>query len=534
MWPFRSNTSSPAAHRVLLACLAIVLAAKAWFILATPLRALVMSPWLLDDSFITMQVAKNVAHLAKFSFDGASLTTGVAPLWTYIIAIPQFADSKEVAVKATLLLSTAFGAACSYVVYRIGAALTDDRWIAAMAALLTALMPVQFFNAMNGMETSFFSLMILLALGGASGALRFARSAWARGAWTGLFLGIAILTRADSVFAIAAIGAWKLWTWYAEPKKRRDTTREAIAIGVMVVAALTIFLAWQWAQTGSAFPDNQVGRRAIALEDHGFDFARFALVPYLKISFWNVFQLESLWTLATGSTLLSLLALAWACAKERTSAVARATVLYVALFAGALCFYQWYFPDFHGWRYINAGSHLALLFAVLFIAQVFTGKFRHATLAAGCVVLLALSWYRYADTISHYPAFKEMGISGQSDVAVQDTFWAAIDWVKTNVPEDATIALRDHGRMAFFTDRKIQDLAGILDADVLTARAEHRAGEYVAATGNATYAFLPDPSPGTDSIFQQMHDQLRLQRLVGAPNQEITGYKPYKVLGAKR
>ena len=534
MWPFRSNTPSPVAHRVLLTCLAIVLAAKAWFILATPLRALVLSPWLLDDSFITMQVAKNVALLAKFSFDGVSLTTGVAPLWTYIIAIPQFADSKDIAVKTTLLLSTFFGVACSYVIFRIGVSLTNNRWTATAAALLTALMPAQFFNAMNGMETAFFSLMILLALGGASGALRFAKPAWAQGAWTGLFLGIAILTRADSVFAIAAVGALKGWEWWTQPKRRRDVAFDITTIATIVAIFLAIFLVWQWAQTGSAFPDNQVGRRAIALEDHGFDFAQFALVPYLKISLWNVFQLESLWTLATGSTLLSLLALAWASTNASTSSTARVTAMYAAFFAGALCFYQWYFPDFHGLRYINAASHLAILFTTIFVAQLFSGTFRYTALAVCCAALLMLSWYRYVDTIRHYPAFKDMGLFGQSNVETQDRFWAAIDWVKTNVSADATIALRDHGRMAFFTDRKIQDLAGILDADVLVARAEHRAGDYVLTTGKATYAFLPDPAPGTTSVFQQLHEQLRMQRLIGAPQQEITGYKPYKVLGAKR
>lgn len=533
MWPFRSpKQKNNAATIALYALLGAITLAKVWFIVGTPLRALVMSPWLLDDSFITMEVARNVAEFGRFSFDGLHLTTGVAPLWTYLIAIPLIGDDKSVTVPVVLLLSTLCGTLCSWVVYRIAANLTDDRWTAVAAAVLTALMPAQFFNAMNGMETAFFSLLILLALGGAAHALRFSPVAWRHGAWTGAFLGVAILTRADSLFAIAAIGMWKAWMWYAEPKKRAETTRETIAIGVMVLAALALFLAWQTIQTGSPFPDNQVGRRAIALEDHGFDPAHFALMPYLKISTWNVFQLESLWSLATGSTLLALLALAWACMKKETAPMARVGTLYIALFAAVLCFYQWYFPDLHGLRYINAGSHVAILFLTLFIAQVFAGTFRHLALAACCIVLLTLSWYRYADTMRHYASFKDMGLFGQSNVETQDKFWSAIDWVKENVPEDATIALRDHGRMAFFTDRRIQDLAGILDGEVLSHKDNGTLGAYLAERG-VTYSFLPDPSPGGTTIYQQMHESLRLQRVLGAPNQEITGYKPYKVLGAR-
>lgn len=536
MWPFRSpKPANDAATITFYALLGAITLAKAWFLVATPLRALVMSPWLIDDSFITMEVARNVTEFGKFSFDGLHLTTGVAPLWTYLIAIPLSIDDKNVAVPIVLLLSTVCGALCSYVVYRIGENLTGDRWIAVAAAALTALMPAQFFNAMNGMETAFFSLMILLALGGAAHALRFSPVAWKHGAWTGIFLGVAILTRADSLFAIAAIGAWKAWTWYVEPKNRKEIVRETIAIGVMVAAALALFLTWQWIQTGSLFPDNQVGRRAIALEDHGFDPAHFALLPYLKISAWNVFQLEALWSLATGSTLLALLTLAWACIKKETAPMARVGSLYVALFAAALCFYQWYFPDLHGLRYINAGSHLAILFVTLFVAQVFTGKFRHLALAACCVVLLMLSWYRYADTMRHYASFKDMGLFGQSNIEKQDAFWAAIDWVKENVPPaDEPIGLRDHGRMAYFTDRRIQDLAGILDAGILEARAEGNVGSFLQKAGYVSYIFLPDPVPGTDTVFQQAHDQLILERILEAPNQEITGYKPYKVLGVKQ
>lgn len=532
MWPFRSTKpKNDAAALALYAILGIITFAKGWFIVMTPLRALVMSPWLLDDSFITMEVARNVAEFGRFSFDGLHLTTGVAPLWTYLIAIPLLGDDKSVTVPIVLLLSTVCGALCSWVVYRIAANLTDDRWVALAAALLTALMPTQFFNAMNGMETAFFSLMILLALAGAARALRFSATPWKHGAWTGAFLGLAILTRADSLFAIAAIGAWKAWTWYAEPKERKDTARETIAIAAMVAAALTLFLTWQWIQTGSPFPDNQVGRRAIALEDHGFDPDNFMLFPYLKISLWNVFQLESLWTLATGSSLLALLALGWACAKKETAAMARVSVLYVAFFAGTLCFYQWYFPDFHGLRYINAGSHLAILFTTIFVASVTYGKFRHAALAACCVALLALSCYRFVDTVRSYESFKDMRLFGQSNVETQDDFWAAIDWVKVNVPADESIGLRDHGRMAFFTDRRIQDLAGILDARIFEARERGDVGSFLQGDGRVSYIFLPDPTPGAHTVFQDAHEQLRLERVPEAPNQEIGGYKLYRVLG---
>lgn len=532
MWPFRSKAPSPVAHRVFLACLALIFIAKAWFLIATPLRGLVMSPWLLDDSFITMQVAKEVALGHGFSFDGLHLTTGSSPLWTYLIATLQLLPEKDLAVRATLLFSTICGAGCAYVTYRMASKLSDSRAAATAAGVLAALMPVQFFNAMNGMETGFFSLLILLALGGATGTLRFNRLPILHALWTGIFLGVAVLTRADAVFAVAAIGLWKIWELYAYPKRREETVKEAVVIGCVLAASFVLFFVWQAIQTGSIFPDNQVGRRAIALEKHGFDPAHFQLLPYLKISAWNVFELDSLWSLATGSSLLALLAVAWAWTKERTQPLARLGTLYVGIFAAALCFYQWYFPDLHGLRYINAGSHLAILFVTLLVAELFRGRFRQLAIGVFCVVLLGSSWYRYADTLRSYSSFKDMGLFGQTNVEKQDTFWGAIDWAKSQ-DDSAVIALRDHGRMAYFSDRTIQDIAGILDSDVFAQRADGTLAEYLTER-HVTLTFLPDPSPGAHNVYEEMHEQLRLERIVGAPNQEITGYKPYKVLGAKQ
>jgi len=127
-----------------------------------------------------------------------------------------------------------------------------------------------------------------------------------------------------------------------------------------------------------------------------------------------------------------------------------------------------------------------------------------------------------------------MGLFGQSNVEKQNEFWGAIDWVEENVQADEVIALRDHGRMAFFTDRTIADLAGILDADVLPARVNGGLGAYLVNQRNVSYIYLPDPLQGAKNVYQEAHDQLTLERIVGSPNQEITAYKLYKVLGLKQ
>lgn len=514
---------------IAVSCLAAVFVAKAAFLLSTPMRALVMSPWLIDDSFITMQVAKNVALGHGFSFDGTHLTTGVSPLWTYLIATLQMLFDREAAVRATLLLSTAFGTACAFVVYRIARALTDDAPTAVGAGLLAALLPVQFFNAMNGMETAFFSLAILLGLSGAANVFRYGKTPARHGTWTGVFLGIALLTRADAIFAIAAVLLWKAAVWVFEPKRRADVLAETAATGFVIVACFAVFVGWQAMQTGSPFPDNQVGRRAIALEKHGF--TTFAIVPYLKISTWNAFELDTLWSLATGSSLLTLLALCAAWIQPKLRPFATLSALYVGLFFATLCLYQWYFPDFHGLRYLSAASHAGILCTALLGASLLQGRVGRALLAACAVVLVCGTWYRYVDYARGFPSFKDMTVFGQRDVEKQDRFWSAIGWVG-GLPDGTVIGLRDHGRMAFFGDKPVQDLAGILDGDVLAARDAASLGAYLLQR-NMGYVFLPEPSPGKTTIYQRIHEGLRLERVANAPTQEITGFAAYKVLGPR-
>lgn len=523
------HTPSKAPLRIFVALLAIIFGAKAMFLLLTPMRALVMSPWLIDDSFITMQVAKNIALGHGFSFDGLHLTTGVSPLWTYLIAIPQMLMERDVAVRTTLLLSTIMGIACSFVIYRIARSLTEDHTAAVGAGILTVLLPVQFFNAMNGMETTFFSLAILLGLAGAANALRFGTTAPFHGAWTGVFLGIALLTRADAIFAIAAALLWYVIHWIADRKRRREIVTETLTIVVVIAVFFLLFLGWQAFQTGSIFPDNQIGRRVIALEKHGF--TTFSLVPYLKISAWNIVELESLWTLAVGSSLLSMLALCTAVLQPKLRPLAIVFTLYILFFSATLCFYQWYFPDFHGLRYLNAASYVGILFLTLLGASLLSGWFGRALLVLCTITLLIFSWYRYIDYVRDFPSFNDMAIFGQRDIVTQDRFWSAINWIG-GLPAGTVIGLRDHGRMAFFADRPIQDLAGILDGDILTPRDSASLGAYLLQR-KMSYVFLPASTPGKTTIYQRIHEALRLERIPNAPTQEITGFNIYKVLGPR-
>lgn len=510
---------------------ALLFLAKAAFLLATPIRRLAMAPWLLDDSFIVMRVARNIALGHGFSFDGTHPTTGVSFLWTYLTALPHMLLPKDGAVYATLLLSAAFGALCTLAAFLIARHVSGRRDVAWTALLLSSLTAVPFFNAMNGMETSFFTLAVLLAIGAFIGVGRGAHaSPWKWGVNVGLWTGIALMTRADAIFLLAALVLLYGVRWLrADKAGKRTLLKEAFAMGVTVAACLAVFLAWQMAQVGSPFPDNQIGRRGIALEKHNFDWAQFSLPRYIAITLWNVFQLETLVSLGAASSVLVTLALLLGLSAPRLRWLSIVTAVYAGVFFLALVAYQWYFPDVHGLRYLSPAFHLwAVLLAALFWSLP-PGRWTPPAVGLLSLGMILLGWYRFAGYLRQ-PTWVAAGMHpfAQSSEADQAKFWRAIDWVSANVPADATIAVRDHGRMAFFTDRPVQDLAGILDPQVIPQWKAGTLGAYLKGR-NVRYAFLPPPNPTKDSVYQAIHDQLPLTLLLEAPPQEQTGFRLYQV-----
>jgi Dolichyl-phosphate-mannose-protein mannosyltransferase len=507
----------------------LVLGAKAAFILMTPLRSYTMSPTVIDDTYIVMRVARNIALGHGFSFDGTNPTTGVSMLWTYLTSLHHLIFAKETAAKATFLLSTLFGTFSALATYAIAMRVTASKAASWIALILALLMPAGFFNAMNGMETSFFTFCILMSAGALLGVgVRNGASALRKGLIVGLWAGLAIMTRGDALMFIAALVSMYAWRVLRDPIDRRSALREGIGAGIAIAVLFAVFLAWQFWLVGSPFPDNQVGRRLIAVEKQGFDFAQFALVPYVRVVVWNVSQALSLWDLGIGSALLGLVAWLYALISEKTCTLAILTGIYLTLFLAALVLYQWYFPDYHGLRYFNPGIHL--LFIFIGYTLVSLGFTRWNSLPAAVVVLglMIVTWYRFADDARHHESLKAMSLFGQRDAAVQGQFWAAIDWAKATLPPGTRVAVRDHGRFAFFTDLPVQDLAGILDTQVVTERKNGTLGAYLKARGTQ-YAVLPDSNPLLKTIYQDIHAQLKPVLWKDAPPQEITGYRFYRL-----
>jgi arabinofuranosyltransferase len=206
-----------------------------WAAIAVALAVLVfhqarLQPWTLDDAFISMRYAWNLAHGHGLVFNPGEAVEGYTNfLWT-VLLVPAALGGKDM-----VLWSKVLGALCT--VASLGLVAVSDRWLPGMTAraatwsvLLLGTSGVFTRWSLSGMETPLVGLLVLAAL------LLHARDE--RGIATGVVAGLAGLARPDAGlvvvpiladafasrrvawgrlagFALVAVpyNAWRIWTY---------------------------------------------------------------------------------------------------------------------------------------------------------------------------------------------------------------------------------------------------------------------------------------------------------------------------------
>lgn len=506
---------------------ATVFLIKTVFLATAPLRGLGMTSWIIDDTFIIMRVARNVALGYGFSYDFTHATTGAPPLWTYITSLNHLLFSFDWAVRSTFIETTLFGSLATIVIFLLGRKVAGE-YAAWTAFLLATFTGNAFFEAMNGMDTSLFTLAAVSSVAMYVGVFRPSR--WSDAGWaaaTGAMIGLTCLLRGDGIFVLGSIGLIEL-VGIANAKTHRKSKLKNLSIltGVAVLCVLTL-IGWQLIRTGTPFLGNQVGRRELAMSLHGFSFDHFVLATYLKIVGWNVFQIEKLVTIATGSSLLALTALAAAWFKPERRVLASVTAVYMIAFFGALAAYQWYFPDLHGLRYINPAVHLLFVFVGALFADLFNGAWKRRFFTMSIAAIIILSNYTFYDLVTHLVWAEGMTFTTHPSPESEKKTWATIDWVAANLPKDTVIGVRDHGRFALFSDRPTQDLAGNIDPEVPLLARTSGLKEHLKNVG-LDYVLIPSLQTRKDLIYQVLFRDLKLEKVQGAPGYRDTYL--YKVI----
>lgn len=221
----------------------------------------------MDDAYISLRYAQNLARGDGLVFNPGEWVEGYSNFsWTVLLAalLRMGID----AVLASRVLGVIFGAASvlavAWAMHRLRGRL--DAAMIGASVLVASSIPLALWST-SGMETSFFTLLVTLAVVHWMLPRSPERTRW--GAC--LLFALASLTRPDGgLFFAAAFLAFLATSW------RRRIHEAAIFAG-----PLAIHLAWKWKTYGELLPNTYYAKAGVTLTylDRGLTYATDALVP---------------------------------------------------------------------------------------------------------------------------------------------------------------------------------------------------------------------------------------------------------------
>lgn len=398
----------------------------------------------LDDPWIHLTYARTLHdHHAFAYFPGRPASAGsTAPLYTLLLAagFRVTHDEKVLSYALGLVFHAAFlGVAALWARRQLG----GTAWAGAFVALL-ALDPRIAILAVSGMETSLFLFLVALAF-------------WARAAGRpvlpGVAVGLAVWVRPDALILAAVFAIAGLVEGVTHPGRPR---RQAwlVPFGLLVAAYLAFNLA-----TGGVLLPNTFGAKRAYYNNHYVDPWATFVHRDLPAAF-----LVLGWRVVTPLACLGLLLEAGRLLRRRSS----------ALVAEA------------GWAVALPLAYLVLLpFAHRFSRYLVPALPAVALLALG---VLKAGWARPAEPAPRWrswgrlaaPLLLAWAVAWQAfGIPIADTNYTTLcryhyqrhertgRWLREHTQPDAVVAAHDVGAIAYYSERRIVDVAGLIQPDAI-------------------------------------------------------------------
>ena len=458
-----SSPSTPPAVRTnrmdpwhgLLVCMA-VLASAAW---GTYLEWQQTAPGFpLDDTWIHLQFARNVAEGHRFSFNPGVLSSGsTAPLWTLVLTVPLALGIDPLV--AAKVLGVALVAVTALAAAALTRRLSGSAHAGLLAGLAVAVTPRMGWAALSGMEVPLYTALVTVAMLAYVRALddpRRDRSMWAVAA------GLAGWARPET-FVVAALlsAAWLV-------SGGRDAVTRRLVPGwwrPLVVIALLIagFVAFNEYTGGRPLPNTFYAKNygmgaAVSLAegrplDALLDVARYPVNLLGDAIRWQA----SHDALLFGVALLGLLALVGALGRPAPAGgLAVLAVLVLTPIAKGLVAPQ---PVMlvHDGRYV-----LHLLVLGLVVCACGFAALARLTRPWIVVVLAIAGLIQVGGATSSAMYTYASEVKNINDLQVRTARWIA-----AHTAPDARIATNDIGAIAFFSRRTILDTEGLVSPDAI-------------------------------------------------------------------
>jgi 4-amino-4-deoxy-L-arabinose transferase-like glycosyltransferase len=463
-----------------------------------------------EDAYLMLTVARNLALGQGLSTaDGSILTNGVQPLVTILWAGVYWlvAGDKFISILLITMIQFSLALVASWLIWRILKLTSKHRnnYIPALAALIWYASPVYAGYTMNGLETGFYALSLLLV---SFYALKNDNWSWTYAVFMGILLGISFLVRNDAVFMGMAVYLTYFYFapehWWVKLKK----------VNLMVIIAMLLASPWliyNYVYFASVIPISSTAQSMVANWGENIPLLLLILLKYSLsiIRIPDQIATQVLWlTIPFILAIISSLVIIY----PKLTRLEQKLLILASIYIFSLSiFYGIFFGAGHSLgRYLfPATVFLVILWAILAVKLYNTMSYPiwRYTLAIGIIAIIILFTIR-------------------NDILLprQQAHFQVVAWVQENVSEKQWVAAIQSGTLGYFHDRTI-NLDGKVNPAALAARQQQQLPEYIIAqqidyivdwAGLASWLAADNPriSPAQQQLWQQhykllVHDEQR-------------------------
>lgn len=468
---------------------AVALAALLLVILMLPLR-----DGFTDDGYIHIQYANNIINRAEYSFNPGETSFGTtSPLWVLVLAaIGMFFENKEALITLSRVLSWIAGLCAVGGVFVLTRRLGAGLWVAAMATVTFAADAWLVRWTALSMESSTAALAVVLLAIAATRASRDRRSAAALGS----MLALASLVRPEVYLFFPVYAAWVLSEW-------RRIDKQCVLATVGVSAALLVpWLLFAHFHIGSLLP-NTAGAKSGGLVMDPLTFIR-KFEPIVKI-------------LGSTQGIPALAMLVGLVVRRRHSVVVSQRGKLIALWSAALPVAYVLFDIQVLSRYLLLISPLVCALGFVSMQELIGDRVsdarRRLLVGAAALITATVSVALYFTVV--------LPPSQRFTHDLQHNMRALAEHLREISPPDAVVAAADIGYLAFYSERRVLDLGGLVEPETGKLRARFDYEEIVA---RGLYLDVPG-YPHVDYLVDR---ELVADRFVGT---ELAGHRFQKVFG---
>lgn len=404
----------------------------------------------LDDPWIHLQFAQNLADYGAFSYYKDELVTSgsTAPLYTLLLAAGLLVTNNEMVL--SYILGVLMYLSAVIVFLRVSEeAFPGRRWLAFGGSLLIALEPRLHWAALSGMETTLFIALLFAAL-----HFYAARKPLALGISAGLLL----WTRPEAIIFFCAFVVdvmFKALVANRSVPKRPDEHSwliRSIAVAALFGAAYALF---NFTLSGSLLPNTYAAK----LKYYSGTGRNFPQEVFNYLTSGHLLILAPFCGIGIIRVIIQI-------ARRHTS-----SGLIPLLFAGGMFLAYWIklpylyqngrylmpvlpFYVFLGLVGIEWGLTSGLGYLKLRVKEQMAARVGIALLG---VIVVQFSYY----------AWTGRSIYQESCKYISDRQVTTAHWIREHLPEHAVVATHDVGAIAYYSQRKIVDMVGLITPEMI-------------------------------------------------------------------